>query len=84
MSLYLPYYIGKYNGDIPIQIIGSDADSYFSSNSLEKTAKVYYCFENETITPLKRLAKLCHDRRLDEKNWRESAKAVLEFMENNK
>lgn len=84
VSLYLPYYIGKYNGDIPIQIIGSDADSYFSSNSLEKTAKVYYCFENDTRKQLKILPNLCHDMMLDEKNWRESAKAVLEFMENNK
>ena len=86
VSLYLPYYKGEYNGDIPILTIGSEADSYFPKESLLKTAKVYGCTESDTKRHLKILTDLCHDMMLDEvdNGWKKSAKAVLDFMENNK
>ncbi len=80
-DLYEPY--TENYPDIPILVIGSYADSYFPKKSLEKTAKAYGCSENNTKKQLTILSNLCHDMMLDEKEWQKSAKAVLEFMENN-
>lgn len=77
-------YTNNYNIDIPIMVIGSYADSYFKKESLIATADAYKCSKNDTRKRLEILPDLCHDMMLDEKGWKESAKAVLEFMENNK
>lgn len=69
--------------NIPILVIGSYADLYFSKRSLKKTAKFYRCSEEDTEKHLEILPELCHDMMLDPK-WEESANAVLNFMENNK
>lgn len=84
ISLYLPYYSGKYNGNIPILVIGSYADSYFPEESLKRTAEVYGCTQNGTRNQLVILPDLCHDMMLDTDQWEDSANAVLKFMENNK
>lgn len=83
VSLYLLYYIGKYNGDIPILVVGSYADSYFPEESLNKTAEAYECSKRDTKNQLVILHDLCHDMMLDP-DWEKSANVVLKFMENNK
>lgn len=83
ISLYLPYYKGKYNGNIPILIIGSEIDSYFPKKSLIKTANTYGCTEDNKVKQCIILDKLCHDIMLDPE-WEKSAKDVFKFMENNK
>lgn len=83
VSLYLPYYKGKYNENIPILVIGSKADSYFPEKSLIKTSSTYDCAENNKEKQRIFLDNLCHDMMLDPK-WETPAKNVLEFMENNK
>lgn len=83
VSLYFPYYIRKYSGDIPILVVGSYADSYFPKKSLEKTAKTYKCSKTDKRRQLEILPDLCHDMMLDPE-WKKSAKVVLKFMENNK
>lgn len=83
LSLYLPYTF-EHNIDIPIMVTGSTADSYFPEKSLNKTAKKYHCSKTNKKKYFKILDNLCHDMMLDEKEWKESAKIVLDFMENNK
>lgn len=82
-NLYLPYYKGKYNENIPILTIGSKVDSYFPKESLIKTADVYDCTENNKKKQCIILDNLCHDMMLDPE-WEISAKKVLDFMENNR
>lgn len=78
-------YTDNYNKDnIPIMVVGSYADAYFGEKSLNKTADAYSCFKDNTRKRLEILPDLCHDMMLDEKGWKESARIVLEFMENNK
>lgn len=74
-DLYISY-THNYNLNIPILIIGSRADSFFSGESLIKTMS---CYQNSG--KLVMLENLCHDMMLDPE-WKKSAKAVLEFMEN--
>lgn len=74
VSLYLPYYKGKYNGNIPIFVIGSDKDTYFPTDSLNTTANFY-----DTKPMI--LRGLCHDMMLDPE-WEKAAESVLEFIEN--
>ena len=71
---------------IPILVVGSYADSYFKEDSLITTADAYKCSKNDTKKKLEILSDLCHDMMLDEvdEGWKKSAKAVLDFMENNK
>lgn len=77
-------YTDNYNkDDIPILVIGSYADSYFPEKSLEKTASMYRCTKNDTKRHLEILPDLCHDMMLDP-DWKKSAKAVFNFMENNR
>lgn len=82
-SLYLPYYKGKYNGNIPILTIGSKIDSYFPEESLIRTANVYDCTEENKEKQCIILDDLCHDMMLDPK-WKKTAQYILKFMENNK
>lgn len=78
-------YTDNYNKDnIPIFVVGSYADAYFGEKSLDKTADVYNCFKDNTKKRLEILPDLCHDMMLDENGWENSARVVLEFMENNK
>lgn len=77
-------YTDNYNkDDIPVMVIGSYADAYFGKESLNKTADAYKCSKDDARKRLEILPDLCHDMMLDEKGWKESARAVLEFMENN-
>ena len=71
---------------IPILVVGSYADSYFKEDSLIATAEAYKCSKNDTKKKLEILSDLCHDMMLDEvdEGWKESAKVVLKFMEDNK
>lgn len=63
--------------NIPVFVIGSDKDAYFPADSLNKTANFY-----DTKPMI--LEGLCHDMMLDENGWEESAKYVLNFIEDNK
>lgn len=78
LSLYLPYYSGKYNGNIPILVIGSEDDSYFPKKSLIKTSDTYDCTENNKEKQSILLDNLCHDMMLDPE-CEIPAKRVLEF-----
>ena len=71
---------------IPILVVGSYADSYFKEDSLIATAEAYKCSKNDTKKKLEILSDLCNDMMLDEvdEGWKESAKVVLKFMEDNK
>lgn len=80
-NLFKPY-TNNYKVGIPILVIGSYADSYFPEKSLRKTAEFYECSEIDTTKQLKILPDLCHDMMLDEEGWEESARVVLEFVEN--
>lgn len=81
-DLYKPY-TNNYDIEIPVLVIGSYADSYFPEESLRVTADAYKCSEGNTMKQLRILSDLCHDMMLDPE-WKKSAKAVLEFMDNNK
>lgn len=70
-------YTRNYDVDIPVFVIGSYADRYFPEKSLKKTANRY---AGNDKTALKILERLCHDMMLDDKEWEESAKPVLEFI----
>lgn len=75
-------YTGNATIDIPVLVTGSYADLYFPEKSLNRTAKVYGCSENDTRKQLVKLDYLCHDMMLDD-DWKGSANVVLKFMENN-
>lgn len=73
-------YSDNYCVHIPVLVIGSHADLYFGKDSLEKTAGEYA--KKGSKTALVILERLCHDMMLDDEEWEESAKPVLEFVEN--
>lgn len=64
------------NINIPVFVIGSDKDAYFSTNSLNNTAVFYG-------TKAMILEGLCHDMMFDDEGWEKSAKVILDFIENN-
>lgn len=72
-------YSDNYAVNIPILVIGSYADAYFSDKSLKKTANMYAGKQKTALVIRKHL---CHDMMLDDDGWEESAKPVLEFIEN--
>lgn len=71
-------YSEHYKVQIPVFVIGSYADLYFPEASLKKTADAY---AQNGLTALVRLKYLCHDMMLD-RDWRNAAQPVLEFVEN--
>lgn len=73
-------YSDNYHVHIPVFVIGSHSDLYFGKKSLEKTAKKYA--DEGSKTALVILDRLCHDMMVDDEGWEESAKPVLEFVEN--
>ena len=70
-------YSDNYCVHIPVFVIGSRADLYFPQKSLKKTASKYAGNGKTALVILKRL---CHDMMLDDEEWEESAKPVLEFV----
>ena len=74
-------YSDNYSIDIPVFVIGSDADQYFPPKSLRQTATAY---AHNGKTALKILNHLCHDMMLDDYEpgaWKASAEPVLAFIE---
>lgn len=71
-------YSKNYKMDIPVFVIGSEADLYFPRKSLEKTAERYARYKEPAYECLKYL---CHDMMIDPA-WEEPAELVLEFIEN--
>ena len=72
-------YSDNYTVDIPVLVMGSDADLYFPQKSLTKTANKY---AGNGKTALILLERLCHDMMLDDEEWEKSAQPVLAFAEN--
>lgn len=70
-------YTKNHQVSIPIFVIGSYTDAYFPEKSLVSTAAAY---KGNGKTALMILRNLCHDMMLDP-DWEESAKPVLEFIE---
>lgn len=69
--------------DIPILVVGSEADKYFNKKSLVKTAKKYGI--EETNENLKIVPDLCHDIMLDphESETHEVIKYIYNFIAKN-
>lgn len=76
VDLFLPY-SKNYKIDIPIFVIGSEADAYFPEESLKKTAQKYAEYKEPAYECLKHL---CHDMMIDP-SWEIPAELVLEFIE---
>lgn len=70
-------YTKNHQLSVPVFVIGSYADAYFPEKSLVSTADKY---KGNGKTALMILRNLCHDMMLDP-DWEESAKPVLEFIE---
>ena len=76
LDLYSTY-SENYKIDIPVFVIGSEADVYFPKESLVKTAQKYAEYKEPAYECLKYL---CHDMMIDP-DWEIPAELVLKFME---
>lgn len=77
MDLY-KIYTRNFDINIPLLVIGSEADKYFPRKSLIKTISMYRYKATNTLVILENL---CHDMMLDPE-WKESAESILNFMMN--
>ena len=73
MALPVFFHYKPANVNIPVLVLGSDADLFFPMRAQKRTAKAY------NVEPVM-LPNMCHDMMLDP-DWKKGAEEILKFLQ---